>query len=128
MGAVTFRRRDNTGCNPEQATINRCPCGRPRSSASPRETHLVQVDRPKNEARVLAAVAHWRDLLRESMTDARQLLREVLAAPLRFERDCAVYKFSAPVKTGGLIAGAVGGDLRGGTSPTGNNPASVVRA
>lgn len=37
----------------------------------------------------------------------RQLLREVLAAPLKFTRDGRTYRFSAPVVTGQLIAGAV---------------------
>lgn len=41
------------------------------------------------------------------MADGRQLLREVLQAPLRFERDGRTYRFSAPVATGKLIAGAV---------------------
>jgi hypothetical protein len=53
------------------------------------------------------------------MSDARQLLREVLAAPLKFTREGQTYRFSAPVKTGELIAGAVGIDRRRGTSPTG---------
>jgi hypothetical protein len=64
---------------------------------------------------VQQAVSAWRDLLRGSMADARQLLREVLAAPLKFERVGSTYRFSAPVKTGELIAGAVS-DRRGGTS------------
>lgn len=37
----------------------------------------------------------------------RQLLREVLAAPLKFTREGRTYRFSAPVVTGQLIAGAV---------------------
>ena len=41
------------------------------------------------------------------MPKARQLLREVLEAPLRFEPDGPVYKFSGVVATGTLVSGAV---------------------
>jgi len=37
----------------------------------------------------------------------RQLLREVLEAPLKFEPDGKTYRFSAPVATGKLIADTV---------------------
>jgi hypothetical protein len=82
--------------------------------------HQIHVDRAAIEATVQATVANWRGLLSGSVADARQMLREVLEAPLRFERDGQTYRFSAPVATGKLIAGAVG--LDNVASPTGFEP------
>ena len=65
------------------------------------------MDRSAIEAKVQGAVANWRELLSGSVVDGRQLLRDVLEAPLRFERDGKTYRFSAPVATGKLIAGSV---------------------
>ena len=62
-------------------------------------------------------VANWRGLMSGSVADGRQLLREVLAAPLRFTPDGKTYRFTAPVATDELIAGAVLPTK--GTSPTG---------
>jgi hypothetical protein len=59
------------------------------------------------EAKVQTKVAEWRGPLTASVADGRQLLREVLAAPLKFTREGRTYRFSAPVVTGQLIAGAV---------------------
>jgi hypothetical protein len=56
-------------------------------------------------------VANWRGLLTGRVEDGRQLLREALEAPFRFEREGDIYKFIAPVATGGFVAGAIG--LRG---------------
>ena len=78
-----------------------------RSWPLPRRLHQIQVDRPTIEAEVQAAVANWRGLLNGSLQDARQMLREVLDAPLRFEPDGRTYRFSGRVATGRLIAGAV---------------------
>ena len=44
---------------------------------------------------------------RGSVADGRELLREVLEAPLKFEPDGKTYRFSAPVATGRLIADTV---------------------
>jgi hypothetical protein len=52
------------------------------------------------------------------VADGRLLLREVLAAPLRFTPDGKTYRFTAAVATGELIAGAVLPTK--GTSPTGS--------
>ena len=71
-------------------------------------------------------MANWRSLLTGSVADGRQLLREVLETPFRFEAEGEVYKFSATVATGRLVAGAIG--LRGphcGASPGG---CGVVRS
>jgi hypothetical protein len=69
--------------------------------------HQIHVDRAAIEAKVQRAVADWRGLLSGSVADGRQLLREVLEAPLRFTPDGRTYRFTAPVATGKLIAGAV---------------------
>jgi len=69
--------------------------------------HQIHVDRAAIEAKVQTKVAEWRGLLSGSVADGRQLLREVLAAPFKFTRDGRTYRFSAPVVTGQLIAGAV---------------------
>jgi hypothetical protein len=67
----------------------------------------IHVDRAALEAKVQSAVADWRGLLSGSVADGRQLLREVLESPLRFTPDGKTYRFTAPVATGKLIAGAV---------------------
>ena len=69
--------------------------------------HQIHVDRVAIEAKVQSAVADWRGLLSGSVTDGRQLLREVLESPLRFTPDGKTYRFTAAVATGKLIAGAV---------------------
>jgi hypothetical protein len=57
---------------------------------------------------VQAQIANWRGLLTGSVVvDGRQLLREVLEAPLRFVRDGPTYRFTAPVAVWQIIAGAV---------------------
>ena len=56
---------------------------------------------------VQGAVANWRGLLSGSVADGRQMLREVLEAPLRFTTEGKTYGFTGPVATGKLIAGAV---------------------
>ena len=73
------------------------------------------------EAEVQHAVAAWRGLRTGSVVAGRQLLREVLEAPLTFERDGKVYRFSGPVAVGLLIAGAVGVGQDNGASPTGSD-------
>jgi hypothetical protein len=78
----------------------------------------IQVDRVAIERQVQAAVANWRELLSGSVADARQMLREVLEAPLRFEREGQTFRFSGPVATGKLIAGVVVGQELG-ASPKG---------
>ena len=71
----------------------------------------LRVDRTAIEARVQAQVARWRDLLTESIEDGRTLLREVLTTPLVFTPTAEGYRFRATVKTGEVIAAAVGGAL-----------------
>jgi hypothetical protein len=85
--------------------------------ASAETLHQIHVDRAAIEAKVQKKVADWRGLLSGSVVDARQMLREVLEAPLRFTPDGKTYRLTAPVATGELIAGAVLPTK--GTSPTG---------
>jgi hypothetical protein len=59
------------------------------------------------EAQVQQTVANWRQLLTGSVTDGRQLLRDVLEAPLTFKRDRNVYRFRGPVAVGRMVAGVV---------------------
>ena len=59
------------------------------------------------ETKVQGAVADWRGLLSGSVADGRQMLGEVLEAPLRFTPDGKTYRFTGPVATGTLITGAV---------------------
>jgi site-specific DNA recombinase len=67
--------------------------------------HRIHVDREAIEASVQKTVGTWRDLLNGSVADGRQMLREVLEAPLRFVPDGKTYRFSGPVATGRLVAG-----------------------
>ena len=90
--------------------------------ASAETLHQIHIDRAAVEAKVFEALGHWREMLSGSVAEGRQMLREVLEAPLRFERDGRTYRFSGPVATGKLIAGAVGLDKPCGASPTGFEP------
>jgi hypothetical protein len=69
--------------------------------------HQIHVDRAAIEGKVQKTVADWRGLLNGSVADGRQMLREVLEAPLRFTPDGKICRFTAPVATGQLIAAAV---------------------
>jgi hypothetical protein len=71
--------------------------------------HQIQVDRAAIQAKVQNAVAHWRQLLTGSVPEGRQLLRDVLTAPLRFTPARAGRTDFRPVATGALIAGTVMG-------------------
>ena len=51
----------------------------------PAETlYQIHIDQPTIESKVQKKVADWRGLVSGSVADGRQLLREVLEAPLRF--------------------------------------------
>ena len=76
-------------------------------TASAETLHQIHVDRAAIEAAVQSKVANWRELVAGSVSDGRQLLREVLEAPLRFTPEGKTYRFTAPVATRKLIAGAV---------------------
>jgi site-specific DNA recombinase len=60
------------------------------------------------EAQVRVRVADWRAKLTASVADTRQLLREVLAGPLRFTPDARTYRFEGDAAIGRLLTGMVG--------------------
>jgi len=84
----------------------------------------IVIEREAIEREVQEQVANWRGLLTGSVRDGRQLLREALEKPFRFERDGESYKFSALVATGRLIEGVIGrcAGQRCVASPTGVVP------
>ena len=53
-------------------------------------------------------VSGWRALLTKRVEDGRQLLREVLAGPLRFTPEGKTYRFEGEAAIGRLVAGIVG--------------------
>ncbi|MDQ3420060.1 MAG: recombinase family protein, partial [Acidobacteriota bacterium] len=71
-------------------------------------TEHSEVDREAIEAKVLAQVQKWTSLLTSHVGDGRQLLRELLDGPLRFNPEGKGYRFEGDVTTGPLIAGLVG--------------------
>ena len=79
--------------------------------AAARATADIQVSRAAVEATVLAQVGRWRQLLAASASieEGRQLLREVLAAPLVFTPTPTGYHFRARTQIAEVVSGAVGG-------------------
>lgn len=67
-----------------------------------------RIVRTKVEAGVRLRVENWRELLNRRKTHARQLLREMLAGPITFERAGQVYRFRGEASFGAL-AGEAGG-------------------
>ena len=65
-------------------------------------------DRKAIEQRVLMHVEKWRALLTRHVRDGRQLLREVLAGPLRFTPDGQSYRFEGEAAIGRVLSGIVG--------------------
>jgi DNA invertase Pin-like site-specific DNA recombinase len=65
-------------------------------------------DRKAIEQKVRAHVQSWRELLTKHVHDGRQLLREVLAGPLRFTPEGKTYRFEGEAAFGRLLAGMVG--------------------
>ena len=70
--------------------------------------HRRRFDRKAIEARVNDYVKGWRALLTKRVEDGRQLLREVLAGPLRFTADGKTYRFEGEAAIGRMLAGMVG--------------------
>jgi hypothetical protein len=69
---------------------------------------LRRFDRKAIEAKVNDYVKGWHALLTKRVEDGRQLLREVLAGPLRFTPDGKTYRFEGEAVIGQLVAGMVG--------------------
>ena len=65
-------------------------------------------DQKAIEAKVREHVARWRELLTTHVQDGRQLLREVLAGPLRFTPEGRTYRFEGEAALGQIVAGIAG--------------------
>jgi DNA invertase Pin-like site-specific DNA recombinase len=68
----------------------------------------LQLDRRMIEATVREKLATWRALLTREVSDGRELLRQVLARPLRFTPDGRSYRFEGEAAIGRLLAGTAG--------------------
>ena len=80
-----------------------------------------QLNRPRIERDVRQHVTKWRALLSSHVADGRQLLREVLAGPIRFTPAGREYRFEGQAAVGRLLAGVTGLATLG-TSPAGFEP------
>ena len=65
----------------------------------------LTIDRQTVERKVMERIAGWRTRL---ATDGRQVLREVLRGPLRFDPSGTQYQFEGGTRTGELITGLIG--------------------
>ena len=65
----------------------------------------LTIDRQTVERKVMEKIAGWRTRL---ATDGRQVLREVLRGPLRFDPSGTQYQFEGATRTGELITGLIG--------------------
>jgi phosphoglycolate phosphatase-like HAD superfamily hydrolase len=61
---------------------------------------VSRLDRRAIEAKVRERVHEWRQLLTTNIEDGRQLLREVLAGPLRFTPEGRSYRFEGEATLG----------------------------
>jgi site-specific DNA recombinase len=69
---------------------------------------ILRFDRKTIEQKVRRHIDGWRALLTKHTSDGRQLLREVLAGPLRFTPEGRTYRFEGELAVGRLLAGKVG--------------------
>jgi hypothetical protein len=65
-------------------------------------------DRNAIEHKVRQHIDGWRALLTKPTSDGRQLLREILAGPLRFTPEGRMYRFEGDATFGGMLAGIAG--------------------
>jgi hypothetical protein len=65
-------------------------------------------DRNAIEHKVCQHIDGWRALLTKHTSDGRQLLREILAGPLRFTPEGRTYRFEGELAAGRLLAGIAG--------------------
>ena len=65
----------------------------------------LTIDRQTVERKVMEKITGWRTRL---ATDGRQVLREVLRGPLRFDPSGTQYQFDGATRTGELITGLIG--------------------
>jgi site-specific DNA recombinase len=72
-------------------------------------TDIRRFDRTAVESQVLRRLDGWRSLLAtKHVQDGRQLLREVLAGPIRFAPEGRAYRFEGSVAFGAIFAGIAG--------------------
>jgi hypothetical protein len=87
---------------------------------------IVPPDRRRVEALVRARLKNWRALLTSHVQAGRNLLREILIAPIQFtpvqQRSRRGYAFRGEVSLQALLAGAVEIDSMTMASPTGFEP------
>ena len=65
-------------------------------------------DRIAIEQKVRQHIDGWRALLTKRTSEGRQLLREVLAGPLRFTPEGRTYRFEGELAAGRLLSGMAG--------------------
>ena len=71
-------------------------------------TGPIKVNQRAIEAQVRERLTAWRALLTEQVEDGRELLRQVLAGPLRFTPEGSRYRFEGEAAIGRLLSGTVG--------------------
>jgi site-specific DNA recombinase len=76
--------------------------------AASENVNVLRFDRKMIEQRVRQHIDGWRELLTKHTTEGRQLLREVLAGPLRFTPEGRTYRFEGELAVGRLLAGRAG--------------------
>jgi hypothetical protein len=70
--------------------------------------NVQRFDRNAIERKVRQRIDGWRALLTKHTSEGRQLLREVLAGPLRFTPEGRTYRFEGELAVGRLLAGMAG--------------------
>jgi Recombinase zinc beta ribbon domain len=66
---------------------------------------IRRLDRRAITRQVKERLTKWRAMLTNHVQDGRQVLREVLAGPLRFTPEGRLYRFEGEASIGGLLAG-----------------------
>jgi hypothetical protein len=95
------------GCLGCLNTLQSTRDGQQRASATVHESaQALRFDRKTIEQKVRRHIDGWRALLStKHVQDGRQLLREVLAGPLRFTPEGRTYRFEGHAALGGMFAG-----------------------
>jgi hypothetical protein len=69
---------------------------------------VLTVEREVIEQKIRRHIDGWRALLTKHISEGRQLLREVLAGPLRVTPEGSTYRFEGEAAVGRLLAGTAG--------------------
>ena len=69
---------------------------------------VLQFDRATIEQQIRRHLDRWHSLLFKHTAEGRQLLREVLAGPLRFTPEGRTYRFNGEAAVGHMLAGTAG--------------------